>query len=183
MHFLKKCIYKNNFLNDVVLTCVCCLLHTVCAAPSAFLLVDLFKISLLAGASQVEWFFKKAKVALAVAIIKSKPQGMSGREYAEALGCKLRSQDESWKEKAQGLQQEVLRLRQEMLITRVTSNMKSSSDTTGRPFSMCVVIKNKIVHLEGNNSNTLVCAIAHSYPQQVKLLCLKKTFVCQMFQP
>uniref|UniRef100_A0A3Q1BBW5 Meiosis-specific protein MEI4 n=1 Tax=Amphiprion ocellaris TaxID=80972 RepID=A0A3Q1BBW5_AMPOC len=63
----------------------------------------------------------KAKVALAVAVIKNKPPGMSGRAYAEALACKLKSQDESWKEKAQRLQQEVLRLQQEMLITKVTS--------------------------------------------------------------
>lgn len=75
-------------------------------------------------------------MALAVAIIKSRPQGVSGREYAEALSCKLRSQDESWKEKAQGLQQEVLRLRQEVLIARVTSNAKSSSETTGRSLSL-----------------------------------------------
>lgn len=106
----------------------------------------------------MEWVFIKAKVALAVAIIKSKPQGMSGREYAEALAGKLRSQDESWKKKAQGLQQEVLRLRQEMLITRVTSNTKSSTENTGRPLTMCQVIKNRITnsHLHGNSSNTLV---------------------------
>uniref|UniRef100_A0AAQ6IU25 Meiosis-specific, MEI4 homolog (S. cerevisiae) n=1 Tax=Anabas testudineus TaxID=64144 RepID=A0AAQ6IU25_ANATE len=55
-----------------------------------------------------------AKVALAVAIIKNKPQGVSGREYAEALSCELRSRHEGWKEKAQELQQEVLRLQQEV---------------------------------------------------------------------
>ncbi|XP_018530158.1 meiosis-specific protein MEI4 [Lates calcarifer] len=85
---------------------------------------------LLTGASQVAWFLMKAKVALAVAIIKNKPPGMSGREHAEALACKLKSQDESWKKKAQGLQQEVLRLQQEMLITRVT-NTKSTTETAG----------------------------------------------------
>lgn len=79
------------------------------------------------------WFLMKAKVALAVAIIKNKPPGMSGQEHAEALACKLKSQDESWKKKAQGLQQEVLRLQQEMLITRVT-NTKSTTETAGRSF-------------------------------------------------
>ncbi|KAK2855851.1 hypothetical protein Q5P01_004586 [Channa striata] len=86
----------------------------------------------LNGASQANWIFMKAKVALAVAIIKSRPQGMSGREYAEALACKLKSQDESWKKKAQDLQQEVLRLRQEVLITRVMSSPKSSAQTAGQ---------------------------------------------------
>ncbi|XP_039981041.1 meiosis-specific protein MEI4 isoform X2 [Xiphias gladius] len=86
----------------------------------------------LNGAGQAAWFFTKAKVALAVAVIKSKPPGMSVREHAEALACKLKGQDESWKKKAQGLQQEVLRLRQEMLITRATSDTKSTAETAGR---------------------------------------------------
>eukprot|EP00064_Thunnus_orientalis_P019738 superscaffoldBa00005076_g19866 len=84
----------------------------------------------------LEWFFMKAKVALAVAVIKSKPPGMSGRQYAEALASKLRRQDESWKNKAQGLQQEVLRLRQDMLITRVTSTTKSSAEAAGHDETM-----------------------------------------------
>ncbi|XP_029281673.1 meiosis-specific protein MEI4 [Cottoperca gobio] len=83
------------------------------------------------GSSQADWLFTKAKVSLAVAIIKNKPLGMSGREYAEALACRLKTQDESWKEKAQGLQLEVLRLRQELLIRRVTSNMQSSTEAAG----------------------------------------------------
>lgn len=73
----------------------------------------------------------KAKVALAVAIIKSRPSGMSGREYAQALACKLRSLDESWKKKAQELQQEVLRLRQQLLMSRATSDTKSSTEAAG----------------------------------------------------
>ncbi|KAM7368269.1 hypothetical protein PAMP_014508 [Pampus punctatissimus] len=89
----------------------------------------------LKGAGHTEWFFMEAKVALAVAVIKNKPPGMSGREYAEALSCKLQSQDESWKNKAQRLQQEVLRLRQEMLITRVTSN-SSTTDAAGHDETM-----------------------------------------------
>ncbi|KAF3703218.1 Meiosis-specific protein MEI4 [Channa argus] len=86
----------------------------------------------LKGADQTKWFSMKVKVALAVAIIKSKPQGMSGRQYAEALACKLKSQDESWKKKAQDLQQEVLRLRQEVLLTRLTSNPKSGMEPAGQ---------------------------------------------------
>lgn len=142
------------------------------------------KSPLLAGASQVEWFFKKAKVALAVAIIKSKPQGMSGREYAEALACKLRSQDESWKEKAQRLQQELLRLRQEVLIARVTSDMKSSTETTGRPFSMYVVTRSKIIHLDGNSSNTLVCVITQLFStgQCIRKCLFAKCFTLEKLQ-
>uniref|UniRef100_A0A3Q3KYY7 Meiosis-specific, MEI4 homolog (S. cerevisiae) n=1 Tax=Mastacembelus armatus TaxID=205130 RepID=A0A3Q3KYY7_9TELE len=76
------------------------------------------------------------KIALAVGVIKSRPPGMSGREHAEALACRLQSQEESWKDRAQRLQQEVLRLRQELLLTRVTSDAKSSTETAGRPFSI-----------------------------------------------
>ncbi|XP_034436581.1 meiosis-specific protein MEI4 isoform X1 [Hippoglossus hippoglossus] len=85
----------------------------------------------LKGVSPVWQFGTKAQVAVAVAIIKSKPAGMSGREHAEALGCRLRSQDESWRGKAQELQQEVLRLRQELLITKVTAVTRNATETAG----------------------------------------------------
>ncbi|KAJ4928750.1 hypothetical protein JOQ06_004376, partial [Pogonophryne albipinna] len=61
-------------------------------------------------------------VSLAMAIIKTKPPGVSGRDFAEALGGKLRREDENWKEKCEELQQEVLRLRQEVLINTLTGN-------------------------------------------------------------
>ncbi|XP_070782387.1 meiosis-specific protein MEI4 [Enoplosus armatus] len=92
----------------------------------------------LEGASQADWVFMKAKVALAVAMIKNKPSGMSGREYAEALSCRLKNQDEGWKRKAQELQQEVLRLRQELLINRGTSNTKSTAEAAGLDNTMDV---------------------------------------------
>ena len=76
----------------------------------------------VSGAKHGEWFFLKARVALAAAIIKSKPPGMSSREYAEALACKLRSCDEGWKKKGEELQQEVLRLRQELLMSRAAAS-------------------------------------------------------------
>ncbi|KAG7508933.1 meiosis-specific MEI4 [Solea senegalensis] len=86
----------------------------------------------LAGTrSQVSWFFTQVRVALAVAIIKTKPAGMSGRKHAEAVACKLKRQDERWRERAQELQQEVLRLRQELLITRVTSTAESNTEAAG----------------------------------------------------
>ncbi|XP_034755765.1 meiosis-specific protein MEI4 [Etheostoma cragini] len=89
------------------------------------------------GVSKEEWFFLKAKAALAVAIIKNRPSGVSSREYAEALACKLRSQDGSWRVKAQGLEQEVLKLRQELLITRVT-NTKSTTEAAGQDNTMYI---------------------------------------------
>ncbi|XP_038583253.1 meiosis-specific protein MEI4 isoform X3 [Micropterus salmoides] len=92
----------------------------------------------LKGASQAEWFFTKAKISLAVAIIKNKPTGMSGREYAEALAGKMKSQDEGWKKKARELQQEVLRLRQELVMARATSNTRSTAHAADHDYTMNV---------------------------------------------
>ncbi|KAI3364629.1 hypothetical protein L3Q82_011412, partial [Scortum barcoo] len=78
--------------------------------------------------SQAEWLFVKAKVALAVVIIKNRPSGMSGREHAQDLASKLQRRDESWRKKAEELQQEVLRLRQELLMTRVTPSSTEAAD-------------------------------------------------------
>ncbi|KAG8011522.1 Meiosis-specific protein MEI4, partial [Nibea albiflora] len=83
---------------------------------------------LSSGATQAEHLFLKARVALAAAIIKSKPHGVTGRQHCEELAAILERQDEGWKKKAQELQQEVLRLRQEVLISRVTSNAKNSTE-------------------------------------------------------
>lgn len=90
------------------------------------------------GAEQAEGFLVRCKVALAVAVTQKKPPGMSGREHAEALACELQSQDESWKQKALELQREVLRLRQEMLLSWVTSNTQGNTEAAGRPPCMCV---------------------------------------------
>uniref|UniRef100_A0A3Q0QTT4 Meiosis-specific, MEI4 homolog (S. cerevisiae) n=1 Tax=Amphilophus citrinellus TaxID=61819 RepID=A0A3Q0QTT4_AMPCI len=63
----------------------------------------------------------RSGLAVAVAVIRNRPPGMSGRQHAEALGRELRLQDEGSKKKAEELQQEVLRLRQEVLIAKTTS--------------------------------------------------------------
>nr|XP_046228884.1 meiosis-specific protein MEI4 isoform X3 [Scatophagus argus] len=90
---------------------------------------NIYKCALcVSGESQAEWLLMKAKVALAVAIVKNKPSGLSSRQFTEVLASKLKSHDEGWKEKAQELQQEVLRLRQEVLITRVTSSTRSRTE-------------------------------------------------------
>ena len=79
----------------------------------------------------LEWRVKKAKLALAVAVIKSRPPGKSGRLHAEDLAVKLRSQDEAWRTKAQGLQEEVLRLRQELLLTKLLSKPSKPQNEAG----------------------------------------------------
>lgn len=78
-----------------------------------------------------------------MALIRNCPPGMSGRQYAEALGCRLRSQDEGWKKKAEELQREVLRLRQEALIATATCASKSSTQVAGRPSSRVSSLKSE----------------------------------------
>ncbi|XP_013873404.1 meiosis-specific protein MEI4 isoform X2 [Austrofundulus limnaeus] len=81
-------------------------------------------------AGRARWLYMRARVAVAMAVIKAKPPGASGRDHCEALSRGLRRLDRGWRNKARGLQQEVLRLRQELLITTVTSNTRSSSQVT-----------------------------------------------------
>lgn len=78
---------------------------------------------------QKNWYLRAVKVAVAVAVIKSRPPGRSGRQQAEFLAAKLKSQTEDWEAKAHGLQVEVLHLRQELLLSKLLS--KSSSDGAG----------------------------------------------------
>uniref|UniRef100_A0A667YZW8 Meiosis-specific, MEI4 homolog (S. cerevisiae) n=1 Tax=Myripristis murdjan TaxID=586833 RepID=A0A667YZW8_9TELE len=80
------------------------------------------------SSGQADWLMKKARLALAVAVIKNKPPGQSGREHAEALAGQLRSLDEGWRSRAQGLQQEVLRLRQELLLAKMTPSTRSTRE-------------------------------------------------------
>ncbi|XP_008395234.1 meiosis-specific protein MEI4 isoform X2 [Poecilia reticulata] len=71
----------------------------------------------------------KAQVAVAMAVIRSRPPGVSSRQHSEALGRTLRRQDGAWRERAQALQQEVLRLQQELLVSRATDNTNRSWET------------------------------------------------------
>ncbi|XP_076011023.1 meiosis-specific protein MEI4 [Genypterus blacodes] len=85
------------------------------------------------SAKQAEWILKKVKLAIAITVIKNRPPGISGRDYAEALACNLKSQDENWKSKAQDLQQEVQELRQNLLLARVASQTTCFRDAAGVP--------------------------------------------------
>ncbi|NXA42923.1 MEI4 protein, partial [Eudromia elegans] len=70
-------------------------------------------------------YLKISKLALAFAIIHSKPPGKSCKEYAEHLAKIVSEQDTSlvsgslWKAKVEALEAEVLRLRQELLLNKI----------------------------------------------------------------
>lgn len=73
-----------------------------------------------------KWFQVTAKVALAVAIVRSKPNGKSSRRYAEELAKHISNQDKKMKNKVKELEAEVLSLRQELFLRKIhnTSNFE-----------------------------------------------------------
>ncbi|XP_051471208.1 meiosis-specific protein MEI4 [Apus apus] len=71
------------------------------------------------GRENQVWYMKISKLALAFAIIHSKPPGKSCKEYTEHLAKTVSEQDFGWKSKAEALEAEVLRLRQELLLNKI----------------------------------------------------------------
>ncbi|KAG8582065.1 hypothetical protein GDO81_007900, partial [Engystomops pustulosus] len=68
-----------------------------------------------------------AKVALAMAIIRNKPEGMSSRQYTEELAKSLSDQGVNLKVKVKELEAEVLHLRQELLLHRIHKEQLSAN--------------------------------------------------------
>ncbi|XDV42375.1 hypothetical protein PO909_011049, partial [Leuciscus waleckii] len=75
----------------------------------------------------VSWYIRVSRLAVAVAVIKSRPSG-GARQFAESLADRLRLQDECWKSKAQGLHDDLLHLRQELLLTRLMFKSRSNTE-------------------------------------------------------
>ncbi|KAE8603140.1 hypothetical protein XENTR_v10014233 [Xenopus tropicalis] len=92
-----------------------------------------------------KWHMLTAKVALAIAIIRSKPQGKTSREYTEELRASItneNTQNVDWKAKVCTLEAEVLQLRQQLLLQKI----QTSSDFENESF--------KAVGLEPLQCNT-----------------------------
>ncbi|KAM9316605.1 meiosis-specific protein MEI4 [Gastrophryne carolinensis] len=84
------------------------------------------------------------KVALAVAIIRNKPDGISSKQFAMELSQKVANQNNKMKSKVQELEAEVLCLRQDLLLHKMYS--KSSLDNDFVPdspttFPICNSVK------------------------------------------
>ncbi|NXU87839.1 MEI4 protein, partial [Xiphorhynchus elegans] len=75
-------------------------------------------------------YLKISKLALAFAIIRSKPPGKSSKEYTEHLAKTVSEQDFGWKWKVEVLEAEVLRLRQELLLNRICPRFCLENDTS-----------------------------------------------------
>ncbi|KFQ26765.1 Meiosis-specific protein MEI4-like, partial [Mesitornis unicolor] len=75
-------------------------------------------------------YLKISKLALAFAIIRSKPPGKSCKEYTEHLAKTVSEQDFGWKSKVEVLEAEVLRLRQELLLNKICPRLYLENDTS-----------------------------------------------------
>ncbi|XP_032765893.1 meiosis-specific protein MEI4 [Rattus rattus] len=69
------------------------------------------------------WYLKTSKLALALAIIHSKPADRSSREYAEQLATLVTQQESKQKSKVEALEAEVLQLRQKLFLSRISSGL------------------------------------------------------------
>ncbi|XP_065124952.1 meiosis-specific protein MEI4 [Paramisgurnus dabryanus] len=86
----------------------------------------------------VSWYVQVCRLAVAVAIIKTKPsEGV--RQFTQSLAKTLKQQDEGWKSKACDLHKDVLRLRQELLISRLLLKAGSRATGAGTPNGQEVV--------------------------------------------
>ncbi|NXN44279.1 MEI4 protein, partial [Rhinoptilus africanus] len=74
-------------------------------------------------------YLKISKLALAFAIIHTKPPGKSCKEYTEHL-AKTVSEDFGWKSKVEALEAEVLRLRQELLLNKICPRFCLENDAS-----------------------------------------------------
>ncbi|XP_030850982.1 meiosis-specific protein MEI4-like [Strongylocentrotus purpuratus] len=71
-------------------------------------------------------FVDRLKVAAATAIIKQKPATMSGKDYAKQLAERLKKKEDSWKAKANNLEMELLKTKQELLLAKTKTSLPHS---------------------------------------------------------
>ncbi|XP_013924044.1 PREDICTED: meiosis-specific protein MEI4-like [Thamnophis sirtalis] len=92
------------------------------------------------------WYFKTLQLALALAIIRSKPPDKSSKEYAVHLANTVSEQNSKWKTRVEALEMEVLHLRQQLLLNKCFSGIS---------------LKNRILPLTGQSvagSNATECS-------------------------
>ncbi|XP_053136418.1 meiosis-specific protein MEI4 [Hemicordylus capensis] len=71
----------------------------------------------------VMWYLKTSQLALALAIIRSKPLNQSSKGYTEHLAKIISGQDSKWKSRVDALEAEVLHLKQQLLLSKISSGL------------------------------------------------------------
>lgn len=85
-------------------------------------------IGIEASTDHQVWYLRTAKLALALAIIRSKPADKSSREYTEHLARVVSGQESEWRSKVESLEAEVLQLRQKLLLSKICSGLFKSGE-------------------------------------------------------
>ncbi|XP_037064127.1 meiosis-specific protein MEI4 [Peromyscus leucopus] len=83
------------------------------------------------------WYLKTSKLALALAIIHSKPADRSSREYTEHLATLVTQQESKCKSKVEALEAEVLLLRQKLFLSRISSGLLKNAVLQHEPQVAC----------------------------------------------
>ncbi|XP_004610265.3 meiosis-specific protein MEI4 [Sorex araneus] len=78
------------------------------------------------------WYLRTSKLALALAIIHSKPANKSSREYTEDLARMGSGLESMWRSKVEALETEVLQLRQKLLLRRIYSESVKGGDSSSQ---------------------------------------------------
>ncbi|XP_024432424.2 meiosis-specific protein MEI4 [Desmodus rotundus] len=78
------------------------------------------------------WYLRISRLALALAIIHSKPADRSSREHTEHLAKVVSGQESKWRERVETLEAEVLQLRQKLLLSRICSGSFKSGDSSSQ---------------------------------------------------
>ena len=85
----------------------------------------------------MESYIHVTKLALAMAIIRTKPSGMTGKQHAAALCGQMQTAQLNWKAKCESLQQEVLMLKQDLLQNEL-SIAKETVNDVGKGFTFII---------------------------------------------
>lgn len=94
------------------------------------------------------WYLRISRLALALAIIRSKPADRSSREHTEHLAKVVSGQESKWREKVETLEAEVLQLRQKLLLSRICSGSFKSGEYMKMPFgntSICYISASRLL--------------------------------------
>lgn len=79
-------------------------------------------------------YLQRLKVGLATAIIRMKPPHLSSQDFAKQIALELNKRDDNWKERAAKLEEELLQMKQKLLLRelRGKGTQDGSSEMSGK---------------------------------------------------
>ncbi|XP_063296815.1 meiosis-specific protein MEI4 [Pelobates fuscus] len=97
------------------------------------------------------WYQMTAKLALAIAIIRSKPEEKSSREYTVHLSNLVSYENVNWRAKVGELEAEVHHLRQQILLSKINSRLISEKENSGLISEICEHSGEQLSQLENDS--------------------------------